>query len=138
MDKISEFQGKYRFLSNFWYVGGTTVEHQYQAAKCLYDKDAKKILMAESPSIAKRLGKSVKMREDWESVKLSIMLNLLRWKFNHSEMKSALLETGDAILEEGNVWKDTFWGICPPNSGNGHNHLGELIMKVRDEIRNGQ
>jgi ribA/ribD-fused uncharacterized protein len=135
MNKIVEFQGKYRFLSNFWPVENTTVEHQYQAAKFTERAYYSIVLKAKSPGEAKRLGRQYPIRPDWNQVKVGIMLNLLRWKFSHPDLKEQLLATGDAILEEGNNWNDRFWGICPPGSGNGQNVLGELLMQVRSEYR---
>ena len=36
-------------------------------------------------------------------------------------------------LIEGNTWEwsRTFWGVC---NGSGENHLGRLLMKVREEL----
>lgn len=140
---IHEFQGRYRFLSNFWpsvvtYDGERypTVEHAYQAAKS--DDPAYRLRISVetqgSPSVAKRIGRSAKLRPDWDAVKLDIMLGLLRQKFSpgHEELREQLLNTGDAELVEGNTWGDTFWGRC---RGTGYNHLGRLLMQVRREIR---
>ena len=42
--------------------------------------------------------------------------------------------TGELVLEEGNTWHDTFWGV-DAKTGEGLNHLGRILMKVRDELR---
>lgn len=152
--KIEQFQDQFRWLSNFWFcevmfegVKYPTVEHAYQAAK--YDKlllshidiDGNKIYVrdvireSEKPGQAKRLGKKFKLREDWEQVKALIMKDLLREKFKNPYLREKLIATKDWILEEGNHWHDTFWGIYPPGSGNGQNMLGKLIMEVREEIK---
>jgi predicted NAD-dependent protein-ADP-ribosyltransferase YbiA (DUF1768 family) len=34
-------------------------------------------------------------------------------------------------LIEGNWWGDTYWGVC---NGVGENHLGKLLMKIRDYL----
>jgi ribA/ribD-fused uncharacterized protein len=153
VDKISEFSGEYRFLSNFWYAQVEfdgefylTVEHAYQAAKTL-DPVARKAFQDRNmrPGNAKRAGRVLAMRPDWEQVKLNIMLELLRKKFEHPTLKGMLLATGDRYLEEGNLWHDNYWGVCrcmrcvnQRNSG-GFNHesnaLGELLMQVREELR---
>lgn len=139
--KVSEFQGEYRFLSNFWrvsidYEGITypSTEHAYQAAKTLDRVSKFKVRNQKTPGEAKRLGKVVAIRPDWEEVKLDVMLELLRLKFSDESLRQRLLTTGDAELVEGNLWYDTFWGVCPPDSDNGENNLGKLLMKVRDEI----
>lgn len=86
-----------------------SVEHAYQAAKTL-DIDYKYIIArAPTASKAKKIGQVVPVREDWETVKISVMKSLLLLKFKDSYLSSRLLSTGDAILEEGNWWGDNFW-----------------------------
>jgi len=138
---IKEFQGKYRFLSNFvdapvqldgfWY---DSVEHAYQAAKTLSEVEREVVRKMDKPGDVKRFGKKLTLRPDWESIKLGIMLDLLRQKFSDPTFKRCLLETGDQELIEGNKWHDTFWGVC---NGVGENHLGKLLMQVREELKNG-
>ena len=133
------------FLSNFSpalveYRGVKyrTVEHAYQAAKTLVFTEREQIREAFSPNLAKKLGGPpwkggiVTKRPNWEQIKLSVMLYLLRQKFNDPDLKSKLLGTGDEELVEGNKWHDTFWGVC---NGVGSNHLGRLLMQVRQEIK---
>ena len=51
---------------------------------------------------AKRRGRQIKMRPDWEDRKLTIMHNLLVHKFNENlELIPKLLDTGGAVLVEG-------------------------------------
>ena len=89
---------------------------------------------AESPGIAKKMGRSLQIRPDWEDVKLNIMEDLVRLKFTtHSGLRKKLLRTGDAELIEGNWWGDQFWGV---SKGYGENHLGKILMKVRDDFKN--
>lgn len=62
---------------------------------------------------AKRRGRQIKMRPDWEDRKLTIMHNLLVHKFNENlELIPKLLDTGGAVLVEGNTWHDNYWGCC--------------------------
>lgn len=143
---IDSFKGKHSFLSNFHVEPmimpffGTmimvpTVEHSYQALKSKDTVEQLKILSAVGPGAAKRMGKQVKMmREDWETIKVPVMLNLLRIKFSIPSLKQLLLDTGDAKLIEGNWWGDKFWGVC---NGEGRNMLGTLLMNLREELRNG-
>jgi hypothetical protein len=132
---IAEFEGEYRWLSNFYYIGDTTVEHRFQAAKT-DDADWKlRIMVAKTPGRAKRLGNQCPLRHDWNAVKVDTMLSLLRWKFSHPALRDALLATGDALIVEGNNHGDNFWGMCPPGSGDGLNVLGKLIMRVRRELK---
>lgn len=90
-----------------------------------------KILKAPTAGEAKRLGQKVKLRKDWEEVKRKYMYRFLRRKFRHKELRRKLRATGDAKLIEGNNWDDTYWGVC---DGVGKNHLGKLLMKLRDKI----
>jgi len=135
--KIEEFQGTYRWLSNFWpvpivYDGITyeSTEVAYQAAKT-NNRKVREIFAKLTAAESKTLGQNIIIRPDWDAVKLDVMEEVLRYKFSNSEMRRKLIATGDAELIEGNNWNDTFWGVC---KGVGQNHLGKLIMKIRDEI----
>lgn len=136
---ITRFDGAHRFLSNFQpcrvvldNVEYPSVEHAYQAAKTL-DLTARAFIASQtSPGRAKRAGRQVPMRDDWERVKLAVMLDLLRQKFAHADLRAQLIATSDDVLVEGNTWGDTFWGMC---NGVGLNHLGRLLMQVRAEVR---
>lgn len=138
--KIAEFRGEYRFLSNFWPatvvfegIEYPTVEHAYQAAKTLDVNERKRIALLATPGDAKRAGRALPLRADWENVKLGVMEQCVRYKFtHHAELCAKLLATGDAYLEEGNTWGDEFWGTV---NGRGENHLGKILMKVREELR---
>ena len=142
MIKITSFKGIYHFLSNFYLcdieLNGKiypSLEHAFQATKthCLADRES--IRNASTPAYAKRLGLKVVLRADWEAVKLSIMKRLVSNKFAlNKELADLLRQTGDAELIEGNNWGDAFWGVC---GGVGRNHLGKILMEVREEIRNG-
>mgnify|MGYP001609457273 CR=1 FL=1 len=140
MKIITEFQGDYRFLSNFWPASVMmhgleylSVEHAYQAAKTKDLAQREKIHLCVSPGQAKRMGRYVTIRPDWERIKLDTMTHLVARKFKHPTLAKALLATGDAELQEGNKWGDTYWGIC---NGRGENHLGKILMAVRTELAN--
>ena len=145
--KVTEFQGTERWLSNFWpaqvqlgHVVYPSVEHAYQAAKfepshTMRQRIAQLPASHSGAAIAKRLGAQMHPA-DWPARKLEVMEILVREKFTRNpELRELLLATGDMQLEEGNRWRDTFWGISPPGSGHGENHLGKIVMKVRQEIR---
>lgn len=53
---------------------------------------------------------------------------------SHDDLRDKLLATHPELLIEGNFWGGTFWGVC---AGEGSNHLGRLLMKIRGELRNG-
>jgi N-glycosidase YbiA len=139
---IDSFSGKYAFLSNFHSavveldgVHYPTVEHAYQAAKTLNPTERAEIRVV-SAGQAKRLGRKVKIRPDWEAIKVDVMWNLLVQKFQRNNGFGIwLVNTGDAELVEGNHWGDTYWGVC---KGEGLNMLGHLLMARRAELRGGK
>lgn len=140
MYKIDSFSGDYEFLSNFYhcptmieYKGRKfpTTEHAFQAAKCKNESDIDKFLECETPGQAKRLGRQIELRDDWEQVKVEIMTDVVRQKFQDEQLQIMLLKTGDAYLEEGNTWHDRFWGVC---DGIGQNWLGRILMQIRSEF----
>ena len=129
----------YGFLSNFHpstvYVDKKpypTVEHAYQAAKTLDAGSKEVIRKAKSPGEAKKLGRGVQLRPDWDLVKVDLMRDFLRQKFDSPFLRHQLLETGDAELVYGNTWNDRFWGVC---RGSGLNWLGKILTELRDEFR---
>jgi ribA/ribD-fused uncharacterized protein len=142
MEPIREFQGEFRFLSNFWpadvrfgHRSFPTVEHAYQAWKATNKEDFKFVASSPTPGEAKRRGRKITVREDWDRVKLPLMEMLVRSKFDRErnpQLLTLLLLTGERKLIEGNKWGDTFWGVC---NGEGENHLGKLLMKIRAEHR---
>lgn len=143
---INDFQGQFRFLSNFYpckvvldgIIYGST-ESAYQAAKTMDPVLRKEILDAPTFNLAKRLGSRVALRPDWEEVKLGVMEDLLRQKFAPGTgLRAKLDATSPQKLTEGNYWHDNFWGDCICTKKDsckraGQNHLGKLLMRIRDE-----
>jgi ribA/ribD-fused uncharacterized protein len=137
---IDRFHGEYRFLSNFWparvMLGGQeypSVEHAYQAAKSHSPAEREAIRTTASPGEAKRMGQRLACRRaDWEEVKIEIMRDLVSQKFSGGPLLDLLLDTGDQELIEGNDWGDTFWGVCRDR---GENHLGKILVAIREERR---
>lgn len=136
---INSFSGEYAFLSNFYpcdmhFAGEDyfSVEHAYQASKTTNQLERMHIKRASSSADAKKRGKKVTLRENWEAIKLETMRGFLQEKFSHPALAQKLLDTGDEELVEGNWWNDTYWGVC---KGRGENHLGKLLMEIRNDIR---
>jgi hypothetical protein len=151
---INSFSGRWHFLSNFHpckieYQGIVypSVEHYYVAMKVKGDQffnglyitsaDCRE-LISKLPSAgeAKRFGTQIKLRKDWDIIKLSIMEWGLIEKFKDESLKQMLLSTGDQELIEENFWHDNFWGSCSCSKCNnsGDNNLGKLLMKIRKDI----
>lgn len=139
--KIDSFRGKYYFLSNFYpaevTLEGLTYKNNeaaFQAQKVL-SIDGRMAFTELSSADAKKKGRRVRLRPDWEQVKDGIMEEIVRAKFMQNlELKQQLLSTGKAELIEGNTWNDRYWGV-DARSGIGQNHLGKILMKVREELR---
>lgn len=137
---INKFDGQFAFLSNFFpslVVGEDkiiypSVEHYFQAQKTEDLKMRQLIAEAKSPGAAKRMGRRVTLRPDWEEIKDKVMLYGIRQKFRNPELAALLLATGNEVLVEGNYWGDTYWGV-DVNKG-GENHLGKILMQVRIEL----
>lgn len=137
---IERFTGDYEFLSNFYHspvvVHGhkyDTVEHAFQAQKAVDETRRAYVAAAPTPGGAKYRGKRVTLRPDWEQVKLNVMYECLVAKFTQNpDLAEKLLATGYDKLVEGNTWNDRYWGVC---NGRGENHLGKLLMRVREDLR---
>lgn len=149
-DAILSFAGEFRFLSNFHTMDRDrssisalfhrhnlsiivpSVEHAYQAAKAQDSMDFSLIARCDSPSLAKRLGSKIELREGWDGLRIGIMQRALRQKFMDPILRRLLIDTGDRYLEERNTWGDRYWGR--DERGIGQNQLGLLLMGIRSEI----
>lgn len=148
MEIINSFHGQYDFLSNFYPciiqfegLNYPTVEHAYQAGKSteFFYRKLIAALPAEKAGLAKRRGRDIRLRRDWETLKVEIMFELLCTKFKQEPLKSKLLSTGNTKLVEGNRWHDNIWGNCICGKEGclqeGQNWLGRLLMDVRGQLR---
>ncbi len=144
---IDKFRGKYGYLSNFHechlhndFTGKSyrSSEHYFVAHKASNDKDHE--MLREHPFDGlKRAGQNIKLRDDWEEVKETIMMEALLEKFtrNHN-LWDKLVATGDTPIVEGNTWHDNFYGdcICPKcEKIEGQNKLGQMLMDLRSYLR---
>ena len=138
-DIITRFRGPFKFLSNLYptpitYKGHTycCLEAAYQAQKSLDPAIQERFTNIRLPYKARGMGHRIKtIRPDWFDIRISIMEELLYIKFSHPQLKEWLQCTGQSKIVECNTWGDTFWGIY---NGVGENHLGTLLMKVRDTL----
>lgn len=135
------FCGELDFLCNFYpakvEVGGImymSSEAAYQAQKSLNGAVRNQFAQYHAGE-AKRKGHQIAVRPDWNEVRLAVMEEVVRAKFTQNpDLAERLAATGSMLLEEGNYWGDTFWGV-DFYTGEGENNLGKILMKVRDELR---
>lgn len=141
---IREFQDENRFLSNFFPafchfegIDFPSVEHAFQAAKSLSPAKRQAMAKLKSPADAKRAGRLVALRSDWEVIKHEVMLVCVQSKFlSNPNLRAKLLATGNRMLIEDNEWHDNIWGICRcRRCKNGQNLLGQILMSVRNQLR---
>ena len=145
--KIDNFKGEYFFLSNFYptkikYNGIQYLNNEaaFQAQKCTTMEDRIKFSCL-NPSDAKRLGRRIILRNDWESVKISIMREIVFEKFKQNpECLKELLDTGNMeLIEDTTGWHDNIWGECTCEECKNKEHknyLGKILMEVREELKN--
>jgi ribA/ribD-fused uncharacterized protein len=137
---VLEFRNEYYFLSNMFecevvYKGikFRSSESLFQALKACNNEDFMKFINLNGFE-AKKLGRCIKLRKDWNEVRVNIMYEVLKLKFSNPELRAKLLATGYEELIEGNNWNDKFWGVSLKDY-KGENHLGRLLMIIRKEIR---
>ncbi len=136
---IDKFEDDYSFLSNFEPVRVVwgdraygSSEAAYQSAKTL-DMSVRDEFVNITPGDSKKLGRMVTLRPDWETIKDSIMYEIVYAKFSgNQELRRKLICTGHKELIEGNDWGDKYWGVF---KGKGKNKLGLTLMRVRTILR---
>lgn len=138
---VSSFRGQFSFLSNFYLapfrvpgseVWATCVESAYQGLKVENLTQREKVF-AMYPACAKRVTRYITYRPEFHNNKIAIMKQLVSAKFKQNPSLGAkLINTYPYDLIEENRWGDIFWGCC---DGVGDNHLGKILMTVRDELR---
>ena len=140
MSKISQFQGTYRWLSNFAeckiilnQYTYNSVEHAYQSAKSNLKSWKEFCSTTNSPAIVKKHSKNIKLSKNWNNIKVNIMRECLLQKYYQEPYKSLLLKTGNSYIQEGNTWNDAFWGV-DLYTNTGQNILGKLIMEIRTHL----
>jgi len=139
---IYQFKDQFKFLSNFYHciiifndLIFPSVEHAFVASKSLSKSFHILIQKDPDPRIAKKLGRKIKLRKDWEIVKIPFMDQFLRQKYSNNMFRVLLNTLRNEYLEEGNTWHDNFWGNCycdKCKNIKGQNKLGKLIMNIRD------
>jgi ribA/ribD-fused uncharacterized protein len=114
-----------------------TSEHYYQAMKFTNPQLQEQIRNAPTPRKAFQIGQTHKKRSDWNNISLDVMRTAVRAKFSQdSKLEKLLLDTGDKVIVEDAGKNDAFFGAGGDYKG--HNHLGRILMEVRQELRKSQ
>jgi len=136
---LGPFRDKYAFLSNFYPVPVVYDGLLYQCSEGAYQAAKSMDLMERIKFVSlngwksKKLGKSIKLRDDWDKVRIGIMCTIVLDKFERNpNLREMLINTSSSTLVEYNYWHDTFWGVC---DGIGANHLGIILMEVRELLK---
>ncbi|WP_254567133.1 NADAR family protein [Oscillatoria sp. HE19RPO] len=119
-------------LDGVWWP---TSEHYFQAQKFAGTPHAEQIRKVNNPKDAANMGRDRQrpLRPDWETVKDDIMRRAVLKKFQtHDEIREILLGTGEEELVE-NAPHDYYWGCG--KDGSGQNKLGQILMEVREILR---
>ena len=131
-------RGEFAFLSNFYECPITcqgityrSSENLFQAAKTK-DLRIRREMADKTPGQAKRMGRKIDIRQDWEGIKIDVMRWVVRRKFTEHRDLAVKLMAIDCEIVEDNTWGDRFWGRV---DGQGQNWLGKILMEVRDELK---
>jgi ribA/ribD-fused uncharacterized protein len=138
--KFYKTKDPYGFMSNYFkarfFIYGrwwSFVEAPYQAEKTSIQSEKDEIWAAVKANDSRLLGQKVTMRPDWDQIKRSVMKECCTAKFlQHPELRKQLMETGDQeLIEDSPV--DWYWGIGA--DGKGKNTLGQVLMEIREELK---
>ena len=138
--KFYKLKDPHGYMGNFWrcrhFVYGRwwdTTEASYQAQKTNVDAEILSIQLATKPMEARNLGQKVTLRTDWEAIKDIVMYDCVLAKFlQHKDLRDQLVATDDEeLVEDSKI--DWYWGCG--KDGTGKNMLGQILMRVRKELR---
>jgi len=138
-DVISSFKGEYDFLNNrygcsfVWQgIRYNNVESAFHASKYT-DESERKILSRMSADKAVKKSMDFTPSAEWEDCKLNTMESIIMAKFaQNPSLKKSLIETDNRILINGNNKHETYWGV-DLYSWIGENHIGKILMTIRDK-----
>ena len=115
-----------------------TAEHYYQAMKYPDQARFQAIVAAPDAATARKLGVGClkRKRRDWQSVRQVVMTRALYTQARtHEDFATRLLDTSDQPIFNKQQY-DYYWGLGRDHRGN--NHYGEVLMRVRQKLREEQ
>lgn len=147
MIKFNKHDIQYGCFSNFYTCPVEYEDIMYPNSECAwqaqktFDPDIKQRFATYTAAGAKKMGRRVKLRPDWEEVKYNLMVNVCYAKFSQNlKLKEILLSTGHEIIVENTTpWHDNLWGNCECikcKDKGGKNLLGKALMEVREQLTN--
>ena len=133
-------EGTYACFSNFYPAEFVLRDIRFACSEqaLMYGKSKdpeyrKKVLATTDPYRVKKLGRACVLRPDWDHIKYSWMVEVLKAKFSQNPaLKELLLLTGDRPVHED--CPDEWWG-GGPNYPRGRDLLGRALMEVRSWLR---
>ena len=145
MIKFSKDDEKYGCFSNFF---SCPVEYKgilYPNSECAWqslktlDTETRKRFAIYTAAGAKKMGRRVDLRSDWENVKYDLMVEVCYAKFSQNNiLKEILLSTdNEEIIENTTSWHDNIWGNCECvkcMNKQGQNLLGKALMAKMDYV----
>ncbi len=144
--KFYSSKSSYFEFSNFYpaeikFDGHTfpTTEHCFQWRKFVKTAPdyAEKIRKSATPNEAFQLGKAREFKIDpqWEEIKVEFMKKIVKEKLEqHPKIAELLRNTGTAEIIEASPY-DGFWGHATIRNQKGLNHLGKILMELREELK---
>lgn len=116
-----------------------TSEHAYQAGKARKPAVREWLMSAPTPALLAMAAHGLyywDIAPGWSTTKFDRMRRVLMAKFaQHDDLKTLLLETGDARLVESATVDNEVNRLWGEVNGVGRNMLGQLLMEVRDQLR---
>lgn len=113
-------------------------EAAFQAQKTLNNNIRIEFSKISSPSEAKKLGRTVQLRKDWEEVKYNEMCKIVAAKVSRNpRVKAVLMRTKGTIIEDTTGWHDNIWGACYCDKCRSKQHLnllGKALTNLRESI----
>lgn len=115
-----------------------TPEHLFQAMKTLDLEERRMVAACATPGQAKRAGRKVTLRDDWEDLKFPVMV-YAQTKMVELDPAYAdrLRNSPDDQLIEWNTWHDNIWGQCTcPKCADipAQNLLQKALIQIRQTL----
>jgi len=110
-----------------------STEVYYQSKKMKYEKDEIYISSLE-PHKAKTEASKLEKKDNWDDVKIAVMMVALKEKYKQPYWKEQLLNTKNNKIVEWNNWGDKYWGVSVKDNL-GLNILGKILMDIREEYK---